>query len=144
MERLDWLCKNFQVPSMNEAAFIYFIVFAKLINGPRPRKPDCCMQTKSRRSYCTSAQSDQWLRMTVDIILWTISTKVWERARIKLATPETAVRLTTNCAKGPDLCLGVSNKLDPDQHRQRTNVLSVPSWVQTVCKGYQQTANFCC
>ena len=33
-------------------------------------------------------------RMTVEIISWSISTKVWDRAGIKLATPGFAVRLS--------------------------------------------------
>ena len=43
-------------------------------------------------------------RMTVEIISWSISTKVWDRVGIKLATPGSAVRLTsvarhiTDCA----------------------------------------------
>ena len=43
-------------------------------------------------------------RMTVEIISWSISMKVWDRAGIKLATPESAVRLisvarhVTDCA----------------------------------------------
>ena len=43
-------------------------------------------------------------RMTVEIISWIISTKVWDRAGIKLATPGSAVRLAsvarhvTDCA----------------------------------------------
>ena len=43
-------------------------------------------------------------RMTVEIISWSISTKVWDRAGIELATPGSAVRLAsvarhvTDCA----------------------------------------------
>ena len=46
-------------------------------------------------------------RMTVEIISWSMSTKVWDRARIELATPGSAVRLAsvarhvTNCATRP-------------------------------------------
>ena len=46
-------------------------------------------------------------RMTVEIISWSISTKVWDRAGIKLATPGSAVRHTsvarhiTDCAMRP-------------------------------------------
>ena len=42
--------------------------------------------------------------MTVEIVSWSISTKVWDRAGIELATPESAVRLAsvarhaTDCA----------------------------------------------
>ena len=42
--------------------------------------------------------------MAVEIISWSISRKVWDRAGIELATPESAVRLTsvgrhvTDCA----------------------------------------------
>ena len=44
--------------------------------------------------------------MTVEIISWSISTKVWDRAGIELATPGSAVRLAsvarhvTDCASG--------------------------------------------
>ena len=50
-------------------------------------------------------------RMTVEIILWSISTEVWDQARIKLATPGSAVRLVsvarhvTDCATPPALKL---------------------------------------
>ena len=46
-------------------------------------------------------------RMTVEIISWSVSTKVWDRARIELATPGSAVRLAsvarhvTNCTTRP-------------------------------------------
>ena len=46
-------------------------------------------------------------RMTVEIISWSISTKVWDRARIELATPGSAVsfasvtRHVTDCATRP-------------------------------------------
>ena len=46
-------------------------------------------------------------RMTVEIISWSISTKVWDRAGIELATPGSAVRLAsvarhvTDCATRP-------------------------------------------
>ena len=46
-------------------------------------------------------------RMTVEIISWSISTKVWDRAGIELATPGTAVsfasvtRHVTDCATRP-------------------------------------------
>ena len=47
-------------------------------------------------------------RMTVDIISWSISTKVWDQARMKLVTPGSAVRLAysiarhvTDCATRP-------------------------------------------
>ena len=45
-------------------------------------------------------------RMTIEIISWSISTKVWDRVGIKLATPGSAFRLTsvarhvTDCANG--------------------------------------------
>ena len=63
----------------------------------------------------------------------TISTKVWDRAGIELATPGSAVRLAsvarhvTDCATRPgNVCRNkwFESKL---------------IWVQTVCKGYQQT-----
>ena len=37
-------------------------------------------------------------RMTVEIISWSISTKVWDRAGIELATPGSAVRLASVCS----------------------------------------------
>ena len=46
-------------------------------------------------------------RITVEIISWSLSTKVWDRARIKLATPGSIVRLAsvarqvTDCASLP-------------------------------------------
>ena len=40
-------------------------------------------------------------RMTEKIISWSISTKVWDGARIKLTIPESAVRLTTDYGIGP-------------------------------------------
>ena len=46
-------------------------------------------------------------RKTIEIISWSISTKVWDRAGIKLATPGSAVRLTSiarqvaDCATRP-------------------------------------------
>ena len=48
-------------------------------------------------------------RMTVEIISWSVSMKVWDRARIELATPGSAVRLAsvarhiTDCATQPCL-----------------------------------------
>ena len=48
-------------------------------------------------------------RMTVEIISWSISTKVWDRAGIELATPGSAVRLAsvarhvTDCATRPGI-----------------------------------------
>ena len=48
--------------------------------------------------------------MTVEIISWSISTKVWDRAGIELATPGSAVRLAsvarhvTDCATRPGVC----------------------------------------
>ena len=41
--------------------------------------------------------------MTVEIISGSISMKVWDWARIKLATPGSAVRHITDCANGPDV-----------------------------------------
>ena len=38
-------------------------------------------------------ESAEGRRMTVEIISWSISTKVWDRAGIELATPRIAVRL---------------------------------------------------
>ena len=52
-------------------------------------------------------ESAEGRRMTVEIISWSISTKVWDRTGIKLATPESAVRHAsvarhvTNCATQP-------------------------------------------
>ena len=42
-------------------------------------------------------------RMALEIISWSISTKVWGQAGIKLATPGSAVELATDCATGPVL-----------------------------------------
>ena len=39
--------------------------------------------------------------MAVKIISQSISTKLWDRAAIKLATPGSAVRLVTDCAMSP-------------------------------------------
>ena len=50
-------------------------------------------------------------RMTVEIISWSISTKVWNRAGIELATPGSAVSFAsvtkhvTDCATRPGGCL---------------------------------------
>ena len=75
-------------------------------------------------------ESAEGRRMTVEIISWSISTKVWDRAGIELATPGIAVRHAsvarhaTDCATRPgmehfstpdiitslvDLCWGVYN-----------------------------------
>ena len=40
--------------------------------------------------------------MTVEIISCSISTKVWDLAMIKLATPGSAVGHITDCSKRPD------------------------------------------
>ena len=54
--------------------------------------------------------------MTVEIISWSISTKVWDRAGIELATPGSAVRHAsvarhvTDCAMQPG-----PNSVDPDE-----------------------------
>ena len=53
--------------------------------------------------------------MTIDIISWSISTKVWDRARIKLVTPGSAVRHVsvarhvTDCATQPAELGSISN-----------------------------------
>ena len=39
--------------------------------------------------------------MTVEIISQSISTKVWDQARIKLTTTGSAVRLVADCANQP-------------------------------------------
>ena len=39
--------------------------------------------------------------MVVEIISRSISTKAWDPARIEVKTPESAVRLVTDCAMGP-------------------------------------------
>ena len=39
--------------------------------------------------------------MTVEIIIWSISTKVWGWAGIKLAISGSVVELVTDCATGP-------------------------------------------
>ena len=52
-------------------------------------------------------ESAEGRRMTVEIISWSISTKVWDRAGIELATPGSAVRHAsvarhvTDCATWP-------------------------------------------
>ena len=45
--------------------------------------------------------------MTVEIISWSISTKVWYRAGIELATPGSVARHATDCATrpGPAFCV---------------------------------------
>ena len=43
--------------------------------------------------------------MTVEIISWSISTKVWDRAGIKLATPGSAVRHVSVARHVTDACL---------------------------------------
>ena len=57
-------------------------------------------------------ESAEGRRMTVEIISWSISSKLWDRAGIKLATPGSALRLAsvarhiTDCATqaGIDIC----------------------------------------
>ena len=55
--------------------------------------------------------------MTVEIISWSISTKVWYRAGIELATPGSAVRHAsvarhvTDCATRP----GMNDRMEVDQ-----------------------------
>ena len=62
-------------------------------------------------------ESAEGRRMTVEIISWSISTKVWDRAGIELATPGSAVRYTsvarnvTDCATRPGNCEFQSWKL---------------------------------
>ena len=52
--------------------------------------------------------------MTVEIISWSISTKVWNRTGIELATPGSTVRHAsvarhdTDCATRPGICFGSS------------------------------------
>ena len=47
--------------------------------------------------------------MAIEIISQSISTKVWDRAGIQLATPGSAARLVTDCATQPgDLSLVTS------------------------------------
>ena len=79
-------------------------------------------------------KSAEGRRMTVEIISWSISTKVWDRTGIELATPGSAVRHVsvarhvTDCATRLGFLLfecwiffntmiRVSNSLDPDQAR---------------------------
>ena len=47
--------------------------------------------------------------MTVEIISLSISTKVWDQARIELPTPGSAVRRVTHCANE----LGMSSYVGP-------------------------------
>ena len=60
-------------------------------------------------------------RMTVEIISWSISTKVWDRAGIELATPGSAVSFASVTRHVTD------------------GRLLVLIWIQTVFKAYQQT-----
>ena len=43
--------------------------------------------------------------MTIEIISWSISTKVWDRAGIKLVTPGSAVRLASVASHVTDLLM---------------------------------------
>ena len=60
--------------------------------------------------------------MIVEIISWSISTKVWDRAEIQLTTPDCAVRLAsvarhvTDCATRPGKAL--SQKVATQQPKQ--------------------------
>ena len=62
--------------------------------------------------------SAEWRRMTVEIISKSISTKVWDRAGIELATPVSAVRFapvarhSTDCATRPGPRMDAQAELD--------------------------------
>ena len=62
-------------------------------------------------------ESAEGWRMTVEIRLWSISTKVWDRAGVELATPWSAVRhasvarLVTDWATWPSWCKIMSPRL---------------------------------
>ena len=79
-------------------------------------------QKMGRAYVCVKiSEYPPWGRMTVEIISWSISTKVWDWTRIKLATPGSAVRLAsvarhlTDCATRP----GKYNVIgSPDHHHQ--------------------------
>ena len=43
--------------------------------------------------------------MNIETISRSIAMKVWDRAGIELATPGSAVGLTTDCAKAPGKCV---------------------------------------
>ena len=69
--------------------------------------------------------------MTVEIISWSISTKVWDRTGIELATPGSAVRHAsvarhvTNCATQPGFfCIHLTTY----QTRKLTPMLYIMSW----------------
>ena len=63
--------------------------------------------------------------MTVEIISWSISTKVWYRAGTELATPGSAVRHAsvarhvTDCATRPGICCGYSKEPFHGKHMSR-------------------------
>ena len=91
--------------------------------------------------------------MPVEIVSSSISTKVWDRARIQLVTPGLAVRLAsvarnfTDCATRPgaDFFLkyltgipSVSNSLDPDLHQHFVG----SELGQNCCKSYQQWTDY--
>ena len=48
-------------------------------------------------------ESAEGRRLTVEIISWSISTKVWNQAGIKLGAPESSVRHITDCATRPGM-----------------------------------------
>ena len=49
--------------------------------------------------------------MAVEIISWSISTKLWDQAQIELATPGSTIRHVTDCAKRPYFYF---NQIDKD------------------------------
>ena len=53
---------------------------------------------------------NQW-KDTVEIISWSISIKVWDRVRIELSIPGSAVGLATDCTMGPGQSWSGSNCL---------------------------------
>ena len=74
--------------------------------------------------------------MTVEIISWSISTRVWDRAGIKLATPGSAVRHAsvarhvTDCATRPSLCFTLVWPADKHGFDWPTGtvILKIPHW----------------
>ena len=69
----------FYLSKLDEAVNQYFVHILSLVTDKNPR-------IGSRR------------RITVEIISWSISMKVWEWVVIELGTPGSAVRHITNCA----------------------------------------------
>ena len=69
--------------------------------------------------------------MTVEIILWSFSTKVWDQARIELATPGSAVRVTsvdrhfTDCDTRPGKLWVIHVNFYGRAHWRTNNLLAI-------------------